>query len=114
MSDANQKSAQPQTQNVSNADLLREIKSLAGTVGVLASKVEALESKGKNDKEVEPPSRKNYNDDPGPYVKPVYDKKCVQCKRDFKTDNAGVAVCPDCALAKRDKDTAKLDQFNQE
>ena len=105
---------QPQQSSVSSADLLREIKGVSAAISALASRVESLENVGKNDKEVEPPTKKNYNDDPGPYAKPVYDKKCSVCGRPFKTENASVGTCPDCALAYQEQQNAKMDRFNKE
>lgn len=113
MSDVvNQKQAQQV--NVSNADLLKEIKGLTITIGILSAKVDALEGVGKDDKAVEPPSKKNHNDDVGPYAHKVYDKRCIVCGNLFKTENESVSVCQTCALAKRAEDADRLAKFNQE
>ena len=113
MSDSAVQQKQPQQQSgVSNSDLMKEIRGLSNVVLALSARIESLESVGKNDKEVELPSKKNHNDDVGPYVKKVYDKTCIVCKKAFKTENGNLAVCPDCCLTKQQEGAAKLAVFN--
>ena len=113
MSDSAVQQKQPQQQsNVSTADILREIKGQTSAILALSARITALESVGSKDKEVEPPSKKNHNDDVGPYVKKVFDKKCVLCGRGFKTENGSLEVCADCLLKKQQEGATKLAEFN--